>query len=59
MEAAQASPASISSWETVLIDTPVIRETERMLDPSQSIERIWTRVSKGSLFMPLDLSFYA
>ena len=27
------------------------RETERMDDPSQSIERIWTRLATGSLFM--------
>jgi hypothetical protein len=40
-KAAQASPASTSSLETVLIETPVIRETERMDDPSQSIGRIW------------------
>jgi hypothetical protein len=30
----------MSSLETVLIETPVIRETDRMLDSSQSIERI-------------------
>jgi hypothetical protein len=39
-KAAQAIPASMSSFETVLMDTPVIRDTERMDDPSQSIERI-------------------
>jgi hypothetical protein len=30
----------MSSLETVLIETPVTRETERMDDPSHSIERI-------------------
>jgi hypothetical protein len=34
------------------MDTPVIRDTERMDDPSQSIERTWIRVDIGSLFMP-------
>lgn len=29
------------------------REIERMDDPSQSIERIWTRLDVGSLFMPI------
>ncbi len=45
-------PASISSFVTVLIDTPTTRETERMEDPSTSMERIWTLVSTGNLFMP-------
>ena len=44
-------PASISSLETVLIDTSGTRVTERMDDPSHSIERIWTRFSTDSLFM--------
>ena len=46
-----ALPASISILLTVLIDTSHTRETERMDDPSHSIERIWTRVSVGNLFM--------
>jgi hypothetical protein len=36
----------------VLIDTSQTREVDRRLDPSQSIERIWLRLDKGSLFMP-------
>jgi hypothetical protein len=31
----------------------VTREIDRMDDPSQSMERIWTRLCRGSLFMPL------
>ena len=53
-KAAHALPASTSSLDTVLIDTSATREIDRMDDPSQSMERIWTRVSRGSLFMPLD-----
>jgi hypothetical protein len=34
-----------------LIDTSHTREIDRMDDPSQSMVRIWTRVSIGSLFM--------
>jgi hypothetical protein len=37
-------PASTSSFVTVLIETPQIRDTERIDEPSQSIVRIWTRV---------------
>ena len=36
---------------TVLIDTSHTREIDRMDDPSQSMERIWTRVSSGNLFI--------
>ena len=50
---AQNLPASTSSLETVLIDTSATREIDRMDDPSQSMERIWTRFARGSLFMPL------
>src|SRR5579863_471755 len=50
-KAAQAVPASIRSFVTVLIDTSVTREIDRMDDPSQSMERIWTRFSTGSLFI--------
>lgn len=53
MEGRTSQPASISSLETVLIDTPVTREIDRMDDPSQSIWRIWTLVCRGSLFMPV------
>src|SRR5712692_1370824 len=49
--AQQALPASISSLVTVLRETPVTRVIARMDDPSQSIERIWTRLARGSLFM--------
>src|SRR5262249_560276 len=52
-KAAQNVPASTSSFETVLIDTSATREIDRMDDPSQSMERIWTRFERGSLFMPL------
>jgi len=38
---------------TVLIDTSATRETDRMEEPSTSIERIWRRLAWGSLFMPL------
>ena len=50
---AQARPASISSLVTVLIDTSVTRLIARIDDPSQSIDRIWTRFSGGSLFIPI------
>ena len=50
-KAAQALPASTSSLATVLIDTSATREIDRIDDPSQSIERIWTRFSMFSLFM--------
>src|ERR1035441_987733 len=50
-KAAQAFPASTKSFETVLIDTSATRQIDRMLEPSQSIERIWTRFSIGSLFI--------
>jgi hypothetical protein len=36
----------------VLMETPTTREIDRMEEPSTSIERIWTRFSWGSLFMP-------
>jgi hypothetical protein len=36
-----------------LMETPVTRLIDRMDDPSTSMERIWTRVWRGSLFMPL------
>src|SRR5580704_5314032 len=48
-KAAQISPASSRSFETVLIDTSYTREIDRMDDPSQSMERIWIRVAIGSL----------
>ena len=53
MEGGALRPASTSSFVTVLIETPHTRETERIDDPSTSMERIWTRFSNGSLFMPL------
>ncbi len=40
MEGRASVAASIKSFETVLMETPVIRETERMDDPSQSMDRI-------------------
>jgi hypothetical protein len=48
---AQNVPASTSSLKTVLIDTSATREIDRMDDPSHSMERIWTRLLRGSLFM--------
>lgn len=36
-----------------MIDTSATREIDRIDDPSQSMVRIWTRVFRGSLFMPL------
>jgi len=51
-KAAHALPASTSNLETVLVETSATLEIDRIVDPSQSIERIWTRVSRGSLFMP-------
>jgi len=49
--AAQIKPASTSNFETVLIDTSASRETDRIDEPSQSIESIWARLAPGSLFM--------
>ena len=43
--------ATIFIFVTVLIDTSQTREIERMDEPSQSIVKICTRVSSGSLFM--------
>src|SRR5262249_18719233 len=37
---------------------PATRLIERIEEPSQSIERIWTRLARGSLFMPLYLNLY-
>src|SRR5277367_2772825 len=51
--ATQAAPASSKSLLTVFRDTSTTRLIDRMDDPSQSIERIWTRLARGSLFMPL------
>src|SRR5262245_49721538 len=50
-KAAHASPASTSIFATVLIDTPTTREIDRIEALSQRIERIWTRLARGSLFM--------
>ena len=33
--------------------TSATRLIDRMDEPSQSMERIWTRLARGSLFMPL------
>jgi hypothetical protein len=38
--ASQAAPASASSFDTVLIETSATRLTDRMEEPSTSIERI-------------------
>jgi hypothetical protein len=46
-----AVPAAIRSLETEFSVTSQTRAVERMDEPSQSMERIWTRLSKGSLFM--------
>ena len=48
---AHTRPASTSSLDTVLIETSTMRDTERMDDPSQSIERICTRLDVDNLFM--------
>jgi hypothetical protein len=42
--AAQARPASTKSFDTVLMETSHIREIARIDEPSQSMDRIWTRV---------------
>jgi hypothetical protein len=55
--AAQARPASSSSFAIVLIDTSATREIDRMDDPSHSMFRIMTRLARGSLFMPELLKF--
>src|SRR5438552_26451 len=49
---AHARPASISSFVTVLRETSATRVIDRRDEPSQSIERIWTRLASASLFMP-------
>src|SRR3954466_3824595 len=49
-----ASPASHSSLETVLIDTSATRLIDRMETPSHSMERIVTRLARGSLFIPIE-----
>src|SRR5437879_7987655 len=49
--AAQTRPASTNSFETVLIETSHKRETERIDDPSQSIERMSARLAADNLFM--------
>jgi hypothetical protein len=51
-----SSPGSLSRKRWL---TPVTRAIDRMDDPSQSIERIWTRFSVGNLFMPHNMNFYA
>src|SRR5436305_1496082 len=53
----QASPASTSSLLTVLIDTSHTRLIERMDEPSHSMERIWTRLARGSLFILIGYEF--
>ena len=45
--------AYVLCFVTVLIDTSQTRETDRIEAPSTRRLRIWTRVSRGSLFMPL------
>ena len=44
---------------TVLMLTSATREIDRMDDPSHSIERSWTRLPTGSLFMPADMNLCA
>src|SRR3569623_2565262 len=58
-KAAQASPASSSSLATVLMDTSHTRLIERIEDPLQSSERIWTRLARCSLFMPFLSELFA
>src|SRR5579871_127228 len=50
--ARHVSPASSSSFVTVLIDTSVMRLIERIETPSHRLFRIMTRLARGSLFMP-------
>src|SRR5271157_5607632 len=50
---AQNSPASSSSFTTVLKETSHTREIDRIDEPSTSMLRIWTRLAASSLFMPL------
>jgi hypothetical protein len=50
---------STSNLATVLMLTSATLEIDRMDDPPQSIERIWTRVSRGSLFMPHECEIFA
>src|SRR5216683_3206765 len=57
--ASAASPASHSSLSTVLIETSATRLIDRIDEPSHSIERIWTRLVRGSLFMPDHTDIYA
>src|ERR1700730_2751295 len=61
-----ATPRTVSSWNrahtgptaasilyTVLMLTSATRLIDRIDEPSHSMERIWTRLVRGSLFMPL------
>jgi hypothetical protein len=41
-----------AGFATMLMETTITREIDRMEEPSTSMERIWTRFSRGSLFMP-------
>ena len=45
-------PTGSKGFQLVLIDTSATRLIERMDEPSQSMARIWTRLERGSLFMP-------
>ena len=48
-KASQAAPASARVLATVLMLTSTTREIDRMDDPSQSMERIWTRLAMWQL----------
>lgn len=43
---------SLNSLDTVLMETSATRDIDRMEEPSTSMERIWMRLFRGSLFMP-------
>jgi hypothetical protein len=47
-------PVRTAPWlmNRLLIDTSATREIYRVDDTSQSIERIWTHLARGTLFMP-------
>jgi hypothetical protein len=45
--------ARVGRLQPVLMDTSYIREIARMDEPSQGMDRIRTRFSRGILFMPI------
>ena len=51
MESGRDGPGIHNSLVTVLMLTPATRLMDRMELPSTSMERIWTRVSRGKRFI--------